>query len=302
MEPVESSSSSGAKAWIIGSRPRTLGAAVVPVAVGAATAVGSDAVWWRAGLALLVSVALQIGVNFANDYSDGIRGTDDVRVGPLRLVASKTKSAQQVKKAAFLSLMVAMVAGLILAIVVSWWLIVVGLCAVIAAWTYTGGPRPYGYAGFGEVFVFLFFGVVATVGSTYVLTAKTSGEAIWTSALASIGVGCYACSLLVVNNLRDIPGDTVARKRTLAVRIGDANTRHLFVLLFVVALIVVLLVAIRTSPAALAGLLGVVASWSPIKTVRSGAIGQNLIPVLGATGKAQIIFGASFAAGIALAM
>lgn len=302
MDQDKSHGPSGAKAWIIGARPRTLPAAIVPIAVGTACAVGSDAVWWRSGCALIVSMALQVGVNFANDYSDGIRGTDDVRVGPLRLVASKTKSALQVKNAAFAALGVAMVAGLLLAIVVSWWLIVVGLCAVAAAWTYTGGPRPYGYAGLGEVFVFLFFGVVATVGTTYVLTSNASGDAWCTSLLASIGVGCYACALLVVNNLRDIPGDTVAGKRTLAVRIGDAQTRRVFVALFVVTLIVIVLVAVRTSPIALIGLLGVVAAWPAIKTVRGGAIGRELIAVLGAVGKAQIVFAVSFAAGIALAL
>ncbi|GDX27803.1 1,4-dihydroxy-2-naphthoate octaprenyltransferase [Actinomycetes bacterium] len=297
-----SSQPSGFKAWVVGARPRTLPAAVVPVAVGAACAVGSDAVWWRAACALIVSMALQVGVNYANDYSDGIRGTDDQRVGPLRLVASGTKSAQQVKRAAFLALGVAIVVGLLLAIVVSWWLIVVGLCAVTAAWTYTGGPRPYGYAGLGEVFVFLFFGVVATLGTTYVLTGQASGGAWWTSLLASIGVGCFACALLVVNNLRDIPGDTVASKRTMAVRIGDARTRTMFVVLFVVVLLIVFLVALRTSPWALLGTIGVAASIPAITSVRNGALGRDLVAVLGVVGRAQIIFAVSFAGGIALAL
>ena len=212
--------------WLVGARPRTLPSAVVPVAIGAGCAVGSGSVtWWRVAVALLVSLALQVGVNYANDYSDGVRGTDDARVGPLRLVASGTKPPGAVKRAAFAAFGVAAVAGLVLAATTSWWLLAVGAASIAAAWFYTGGPRPYGYAGLGEVFVFTFFGLVATVGTTYVAVERITGLSVVMGAAA----GCLSCSMLVVNNLRDIPGDTVAGKRTLAVRIGDPRTRDLYV-------------------------------------------------------------------------
>ena len=208
--------------WVAGARPRTLPAAVVPVAVGTACAVGQvpgGLIWWRAAAALLVSLALQIGTNFANDYSDGIRGTDadDKRVGPVRLVGQGLAEPSAVKAAAFASFGVAALAGLALAIAVGPELIAVGLAAIAAGWFYTGGSRPYGYAGFGEVFVFVFFGVVATAGSAYVQTGELGGLAL----ASSLPVGMLATALLVVNNLRDIPGDTLVGKRTLAVRLGD---------------------------------------------------------------------------------
>ena len=207
-------------AWVIGARPRTLPAAVVPVAIGAACAVGAGSVvWWRVAVALVVSLALQVGVNYANDYSDGVRGTDDARVGPVRLVASGLRPAAAVKRAAFEAFGVAAVAGLALAATTSWWLLVVGVAAIAAAWFYTGGPRPYGYAGLGELFVFLFFGLVATVGTTYVAVERVTGLSV----VMGAGAGCLACALLVVNNLRDIPSDTLAGKRTLAVRLGDSG-------------------------------------------------------------------------------
>jgi 1,4-dihydroxy-2-naphthoate octaprenyltransferase len=206
--------------WIIGARPRTLPAAVVPVAIGAGAAVGGPSpVWWRVVPALVVSLALQIGVNYSNDYSDGIRGTDDVRVGPTRLVAGGLATPASVKRAAFAAFGVAAVAGLVLAIATSWWLIVVGLAAMLAAWGYTGGPKPYGYLGLGELFVFVFFGLVATVGTTFAVIEGFPAHA-W---VAGCTAGFLACALLVVNNLRDIPTDRASGKRTLAVRLGDGG-------------------------------------------------------------------------------
>ena len=203
--------------WFLGARPRTLPASAVPVLVGTgAAAAYGHAIWWRALLAGVVAVSLQVGVNYANDYSDGVRGTDAVRVGPLRLVASGTATPGAVKRAALLVFVFAGVAGLALAAVAGWWLLAVGAACVAAAWLYTGGPRPYGYVGLGEVSVFAFFGVVATVGTAYVQTEKVTGLEL----LTALPVGLLAVSLLVVNNLRDIPGDTAAGKRTLAVRLA----------------------------------------------------------------------------------
>ena len=214
--------------WLLGARPRTLPAAVVPVALGTAAAVGlPHHVWWRAGLALVVSLALQVGVNYANDYSDGVRGTDDVRVGPARLVGGGLAPAKAVKRAAFVAFGLAAVCGLVLAIVTSWWLLAVGAAAILAGWFYTGGPKPYGYLGLGEVFVFVFFGLVATAGTTYVVAERLTAVA-W---LLGAAAGSLACALLVVNNLRDIPTDRKVGKRTLAVRLGDRSTRLFYVAL-----------------------------------------------------------------------
>ncbi|HSL58528.1 MAG TPA: 1,4-dihydroxy-2-naphthoate polyprenyltransferase [Acidimicrobiales bacterium] len=284
--------------WIAGARPRTLPAAVVPVAVGTAAAVGeADIVAWRAGAALVVALALQVGVNYANDYSDGVRGTDadGARVGPVRLVGSGLKSPGAVKRAAFAALGVAAVAGLALAVAVGWELLVVGAAAIAAAWFYTGGSRPYGYAGFGEVFVFVFFGVVATVGSAYVHTGEVSTLAL----VASVPVGLLATALLVVNNLRDIPGDTAAGKRTLAVRLGDRATRGLYVGLLVVTFLVIPPLAGLGRIGAVVGLLGIPFARRPVTAVLSGAHGPGLIPVLGATGRVQLITGLALAIGMA---
>src|SRR6478735_4413465 len=290
-------------AWIAGARPRTLPAAVVPVLVGTAAAAGMDGdtnalkglIVWRFVAALVVSLALQIGVNYANDYSDGIRGTDDERVGPMRLVASGVKRPGAVKRAAFLSFGVAAVAGLALAATTSWWLIVVGLASIAAAWFYTGGPRPYGYAGFGELFVFVFFGVVATVGSAFVQIVRVTPLALG----ASVPVGLLAVALLVVNNLRDIPGDTVSGKRTLAVRLGDKRTRILYTVLMYLPFVIVPVVAgLSGRPLAAASLFVVVFVNKPVLTVLQGAKGPALIPVLGATGRVQLLFGIVFAAGL----
>jgi 1,4-dihydroxy-2-naphthoate octaprenyltransferase len=282
--------------WLVGARPRTLPAAVVPVAIGAGCAVGSGSVtWWRVGVALVVSLALQVGVNYANDYSDGIRGTDDARVGPVRLVASGLKPPGAVKRAAFAAFGLAALAGLALAATTSWWLLAVGAAAIAAAWTYTGGPHPYGYAGLGEVFVFLFFGLVATLGTTYVAVERITGVSI----VMGCAAGCLACSLLVVNNLRDIPGDTVAGKRTLAVRLGDARTRLLYVALLVAAALLVIGAA-AWRPWVLLALASIVLARPPVQAVRSGARGPALIPVLGGTGRLQLAFGALATIGLLL--
>ncbi len=247
---------------------------------------------------MVVSLALQVGVNYANDYSDGIKGTDAVRVGPLRLVGSGAASASSVKRAAFVAFGVAAVAGLSLALVTTLWLVAVGVAAIIAAWTYTGGPRPYGYAGLGEVFVFVFFGLVATVGTQYVVSEHFSS----TGWIASVVVGCYACALLVVNNLRDIPGDTEADKRTLAVKLGDARTRQFFALLIVVAAAGIIGVGLQTQPYAMFGLVGVIATRPALNDIARGAKGRDLIPVLGAVGRAQMILAATFTIGLAIAL
>ena len=288
----------GWKKWVVGSRPRTLPAAVVPVMVGAACASSDSPVWWRVSLALVVSLALQVGVNYANDYSDGIKGTDADRIGPLRLVGSGVASASSVKRAALIAFGVAGVAGLSLAFMTTFWLLLVGACAIVAAWTYTGGPRPYGYAGLGEVFVFVFFGVVATVGTQYVMS-ETFTVAGW---VASIAVGAYACALLVVNNLRDIPGDTEVGKRTLAVKMGDARTRQFFAVLVVLATGSIVWVGVITQPFAMAGLVGVIATRPALNDIARGIKGRDLIPVLGAVGRAQLILAVTFTVGIYFAL
>ncbi len=282
--------------WVVGARPRTLPAAVVPVAVGAACAAGeSGAVWWRAAVALVVSVALQVGVNYANDYSDGVRGTDDGRVGPVRLVASGLAPAPAVKRAAFLAFGVAGAAGLLLAATTSWWLLLVGAASVASAWFYTGGPKPYGYLGLGEVFVFVFFGVVATVGTTFVVIERIPALAV----VAGCAAGSWACALLVINNLRDIPTDTVAGKRTLAVRLGDRNTRGLYLTLLIVGVVLALLCAFWRWPAVLV-LLAVPLIAPPARAVASGASGRALIAVLAGTARVQLVAGALVAIGLAL--
>jgi 1,4-dihydroxy-2-naphthoate octaprenyltransferase len=280
--------------WIAGARPKTLPAAIVPVAVGLAAAAGSpDVRWWLGAPALVVSLALQVGVNYANDYSDGIRGTDEQRVGPLRLVGSGLVAPRKVKMAAFAAFGVAAVAGLVIAVATSPWLLAVGVVAIAAAWFYTGGKNPYGYIGLGEVFVFVFFGLVATVGSTFAVSEQLPSLA-W---LASVPVGCLACALLVVNNLRDIPTDVDAGKKTLAVRLGDPRTRSLYMVLCVVALVFVVLAGVQR-PAAVFGLVGLAAVLRPLGLVRSGVKGRDLIAVLGSTGRAQMMFGVTFSIGL----
>ncbi|CAB4758912.1 unannotated protein [freshwater metagenome] len=273
--------------WLAGSRPRTLPAAVSPVLAGTAVAAYvAEPVWWRAALALVVSLALQVGVNYANDYSDGVRGTDDDRVGPMRLVGSGAASASAVKRAAFLSFGVAAVAGLALAAATAWWLVAVGAVCVAAAWFYTGGARPYGYLGLGEVMVFVFFGLVAVVGTTYVQTRTWEVAAVW----AAIGIGALACAILVVNNLRDIPTDTLAGKRTLAVLLGDRATRGLYAGLVAAAGVAVVGLALTTSGWALLGLGFVLPALPGLRTVLGGATGPALVPVLQSTGVAQLVW------------
>ena len=288
----------GWRLWWAGARPRTLPAALVPVVVGTAVAdVDGRVLWWRAALALVVSLALQVGVNYANDYSDGIRGTDDVRVGPLRLVGSKLATPRAVRLAMLGAFAIAAVAGLVLAIATSPWLLAVGAAAILAAWFYTGGPRPYGYAGLGEAFVFVFFGLVAVAGTAYVQTESLTGLAV----VAGVPVGLLATALLVTNNLRDIPGDTVAGKRTLAVRLGDPKTRLLYVSLLGLALVLVPVVAaLAHQPLALIAVGALVPAVPAVRAVRSGAAGRALIPVLGATGRVQLVFGALLSAGLVL--
>ncbi|HEX8495762.1 MAG TPA: 1,4-dihydroxy-2-naphthoate polyprenyltransferase, partial [Actinomycetales bacterium] len=248
--------------WLEGARPRTLPAAVAPVAAGtgAAAALGG-AGWGRALLALVVSLALQVGVNYANDYSDGVRGTDDDRVGPFRLTASGTTAPSRVKAAAFIAFGVAAVAGLALvALSGAWWMLAVGALSIVAAWYYTGGSAPYGYLGLGEVFVFVFFGLVAVLGTTYTQAGRIS----WTALAAAVGIGALACAILVANNLRDIPTDRVAGKRTLAVLLGDRATRVSYVGLFAVAFAVVVAIGV-TRPWALLALLAVPLAVPPVR-------------------------------------
>jgi len=266
---------------------------VSPVVAGTGVAAYVDhAVWWKALLALVVSLALQVGVNYANDYSDGVRGTDAVRVGPMRLVGSGVATPAAVKRAAFLAFGVAAVAGLVLAATTAWWLVVVGAVSVLAAWYYTGGSRPYGYLGLGEVMVFVFFGLVAVVGTTYVQTESFDLPALY----AAVGVGAIACALLVVNNLRDIPSDTVAGKRTLAVVLGAERTRALFLLLIVAAGFACVAVAVATTLWALLGLGFLGPAARGVRTVLSGAVGPALIPVLQSTGIAELAWAVLVAA------
>jgi 1,4-dihydroxy-2-naphthoate polyprenyltransferase len=283
--------------WITGARPRTLPAAVVPVAVGAAAAVGepSDIVWWRVAAALVVSVSLQVGVNYANDYSDGVRGTDDVRVGPTRLVAGGLAGASAVKRAALLSFAVAAVAGLAVAVSTSLVLLLVGAAAIAAGWFYTGGPKPYGYLGLGEVFVFVFFGLVATAGTTFAAIESVTALSL----VIGCAVGSLACALLVVNNLRDIATDREVGKQTLAVRLGDRRTRWFYVALIVAAFALSVAGAFWRVPVLL-GLVAIPLAIRPVRSVLGGATGGALIPVLGETGKLQLAWGLLVTIGLAL--
>lgn len=283
--------------WLVGARPRTLPVAVTPVAVGTGAAVqAGGAVWWKALLALIVSLSMQVGVNYANDYSDGVRGTDDDRVGPMRLVGSGAAPARQVKLAAFAALGVGGLAGLALAATSSWWLLAVGAAAVAAAWGYTGGERPYGYRAMGEVSVFVFFGLVAVLGTTYVQIGHVTGSAV----VAAFPVGMLACALLVVNNLRDAPKDAVVGKRTLAVIIGDRATRLLFLGLVLGPFAISVAMAAQ-HPGTLLALLALPTVRAPAEAVASGGRGRDLIPALAGTARTQLSFGLLLAAGLALA-
>ncbi|OBF28737.1 1,4-dihydroxy-2-naphthoate polyprenyltransferase [Mycobacterium sp. ACS4331] len=272
--------------WIEGARPRTLPNAVAPVlaGTGAAAWLGS-AVWWKAVLAMVLSLALIVGVNYANDYSDGIRGTDDERAGPLRLVGSRVASPRAVLTAAIVSLAIGAVAGLVLALMSSPWLIAVGVVCIAGAWLYTGGSKPYGYSGFGEIAVFVFFGLVAVLGTQYTQALRID----WVGAVSAVAVGALSSAVLVANNLRDIPTDTTSGKITLAVRLGDRRTRGLYVALVAAAGVATLLLAFA-SPWCLTGLLAAPLAARAARPVVTGALGPALIPVLRDTGLTMLVW------------
>jgi 1,4-dihydroxy-2-naphthoate octaprenyltransferase len=282
------------KKWIAGARLPTLPAAIVPVLVGTAAA-GTPYHLGRAALAAIVALAIQIGCNYANDYSDGIRGTDANRTGPMRLVASGAATPSAVFRAAMIAFGVAAVAGIWLSLQVDPWLIVVGFAAIAAAWFYTGGPKPYGYFGLGEGICFIFFGLVGTLGSTYV----QHGSFTVVSAIASLAVGSLTTALLVANNLRDIPGDAASGKNTLAVKMGDRATRALYLALLGAAALATLAIGVDR-PIALIALIAAAAAVRPIQVVRSGATGKALIPVLIDTGRMELAFGVLFFLSLSL--
>lgn len=286
----------GVAQWVEGARLRTLPAAISPVLVGSGVAAFDRGFApAHAALALLVALALQVGVNYANDYSDGIRGTDAVRVGPLRLVGSGAASPKAVKTAAFACLGLAGLAGLLLVVLTqAWWLLVLGAACIVAAWFYTGGSRPYGYAGWGEVFVFVFFGLVAGVGTTYVQLGETPEESWWGGVLC----GAVASAILVANNLRDRAGDAAAGKLTLAVRLGDRWTRWLYVSLVGLGLFAIVQIAVVTTWWALLGAVMIVLLGGPVRLVLAGAHGPALIKVLKLTGIAELVAAAGVAVGL----
>ncbi|NLC97789.1 MAG: 1,4-dihydroxy-2-naphthoate polyprenyltransferase [Actinomycetales bacterium] len=283
--------------WIAGARPKTLPAAIAPVLVGTGAAYfANGAVWWKALLALGVSLSLQIGVNYANDYSDGIKGSDDDRVGPLRLVGSGLVPAKQVKVAAFGFLGLGALFGLALAATSSWWLLLVGGAALFAAWGYTGGSNPYGYRALGELSVFLFFGLVAVLGTTFVQLGTVTLPAI----AGSIGIGALACVILVANNLRDRAKDELVNKVTLAVALGDKKSRLLFAGLNLLA-ILTLVALIPTTWWALLGLAALPWMVRSTRAVLGGAEGQALIAVLGDTGRAELFYALGLTIGLLVA-
>ncbi len=283
--------------WIEGARPRTLPAAVAPVILGtgAAAALDSSSLGF-AILALVVAVSLQIGVNYANDYSDGVRGTDEARVGPVRLVGQGLALPDNVRIAAFAAFGFAALAGLALvALSAAWVMIPLGVLAILAAWRYTGGDNPYGYRGLGEVYVFVFFGLMATLGTLYTQAHRLS----WPGLLGAVGVGVIASALLVANNLRDIPTDTMSGKRTLAVRLGDRRTRLLYLGLLVVALACPVVVGVWWHLWALLALLSFGLAVTPARRIWSGATGRDLVPVLAGTGLFELAYAVLFAIGLA---
>ena len=279
--------------WILGARIKTLPAAIAPVIVG--TSLADQIKVINALLALIVSLSLQIAVNYANDFSDGVRGTDTNRVGPTRLVASNLATASSVKNASFISFFVAIIAGTLLAFNTSIWLIAVGLISILAAWGYTGGKKPYGYLGFGEVAVFIFFGIVATVGSYYVQVEQISSSAL----LLSIPMGSLSCAILVINNLRDLNQDKLVSKRTLAVKLGDANTRIFYLLLLVLAQVSAAAAA-SINNYALLTLLWLPLTYSAANQVLKGASGKELITILGKTSRLQFLLAVTLAISLSI--
>ena len=285
------------KQWFDGARPRTFPNAIAPVLAGTGAAGWlGDAVWWKALLALVVSVSLIVGVNYANDFSDGIRGTDDDRVGPMRLVGSKAATPVSVRNAAFTAFAVAGVSGVVLSLTSAWWLIVVGAVCIAGAWFYTGGKNPYGYAGFGEVAVFVFFGLVGVLGTQFV----QAGRIDWVGFVSAVAVGSYSSAVLVANNLRDIPSDTESGKTTLAVRLGDKRTRDLPLALVAVPSVLSVVLVIAT-PWALLGLPAAPLAWRAHAPVRGGAQGPALIPALAQTGLAMVVWALATAVGLFIA-
>ena len=282
--------------WVEGARPRTLPNAIAPVIAGTGAAAWLDsASWWKAGLALVVAMAMIIGVNYANDYSDGIRGTDDVRAGPLRLVGAKVATPRSVLTAAMISLGVAAVAGLALAWFSTPWLIAVGAVCIAGAWLYTGGSKPYGYLGLGEVAVFVFFGLVAVLGTQYTQALRID----WVGVAAAVAMGSLSSAVLVANNLRDIPTDRESGKITLAVRLGDARTRLLYQGLLLVAFVVTLALMLAT-PWCAVGLVALPLAVRAAGPVRKGLGGKDLIPVLRDTGLTMLVWAVVVAAALIL--
>ncbi|MCG7595163.1 1,4-dihydroxy-2-naphthoate polyprenyltransferase [Mycobacterium sp. PSTR-4-N] len=283
--------------WVEGARPRTLPNAVAPVIAGTGAAAWLDAAsWWKALLALLVAVGMIVGVNYANDYSDGIRGTDDVRAGPLRLVGSKLAAPRAVLTAAVVSLAVGAVAGLVLAWFSAPWLIAVGAFCIAGAWLYTGGSKPYGYLGFGEIAVFVFFGLVAVLGTQFTQALRIDGVGV----LCAVAMGCLSSAVLVANNLRDIPTDAQTGKITLAVRLGDARTRVLYQGLLMVWVLLTLVLCFVATPACGAGYLATPLAVRATRPVRAGLGGRDLIPVLRDTGLTMLVWSVAVAAALAL--
>ena len=284
--------------WLAGARPRTLGAAVAPVLVGTAAAYGDsgDVIWWRAVAALVVALALQVGVNYANDYSDGVRGTDDVRAGPLRLTASKIATPVAVRTAAIVAFGIAAVVGLALAVAVDLRLLAVGALAIAAGALYTGGPKPYGYSGFGELAVLVFFGLVATVGSTYVQIERIPGAAWW----SAVGVGLLACAILLTNNIRDVDGDRASGKRTLAVMIGRDRARSLYAAVVLTAFGLLFAVWVFSTAWVLLALLALPLAWQPIRLVLTRDDPPSLVAALVGTARLQLVYSLLLALGLAL--
>jgi len=284
--------------WLEGARPRTFPAAISPVLAGTGVAIHSDSfVWWKSLLALVVALALQVAVNYANDYSDGVRGTDAGRVGPMRLVGSGAARPALVRRAAYAAFGVAAVAGTVLALTTSWWLLVIGAVAIAAAWYYTGGTRPYGYRGLGEVSVFVFFGLVAVVGTAYVQVEALTDGVFW----VACGVGVLAVAILVANNLRDLPTDEAVDKRTLAVRLGDSRTRDLFASLHSAAYAFAFVAALLVSWWLLLAAISLPLSARAQSAVRRGAKGSELVPVLRDTGLTELIYAVGLFAGYVVA-